>query len=45
MALDEGLELWRSIIWNSYDDSDLPFEGFRLEELVKGEKSEFDVVV
>ncbi|KAK7106183.1 piggyBac transposable element-derived protein 4-like [Littorina saxatilis] len=44
MALNEGLEVWRSILGNSDDDSDTPFEGFLLEE-VKGDESDIDLGV
>ena len=45
MAEEDGLALWHSIMGDSDDDSDTPFRGFTLEEVVKGEKSDIDLRV
>ena len=43
MAQEDGLVLWRSIMGDSDDDSDMPFHGFMLEEVVKGDESDTDL--
>ena len=45
MAEEDGLALWRSIMGDSDDDSDTPFHGFTLEEVVKGGESDIDLGV
>ena len=45
MAEEDGLALWRSIMGDSDDDSDMPFCGFTLEEVVKGDESDIDLSV
>ena len=45
MAEEDGLALWRSIMGDSDDDSDTPFRGFILEEVVKGDELDIDLGV
>ena len=45
MAEEDGLALWCSIMGYSDDDSDMPFRGFTLEEVVKGDKLDIDLGV
>ena len=45
MAEEDGLALWRSIMGDSDDDSDTPFHGFTLEEVVKGDELDIDLGV
>lgn len=45
MGEEDGLALWHSIMGDSDDDSDTPFRGFTLEEVVKGDESDIDLGV
>ena len=45
MAEEDGLVLWRSIMGDLDDDSDMPFHGFMPEEVVKGDESAIDLGV
>ena len=43
MADDEAWQYWRSVMGDSDDDGEEDFEGFTLQEIVKGDESDIDL--
>ena len=43
MADDKAWQYWRSVMGDGDDDGEDDFEGFTLQEIVKGDKSDIDL--